>query len=90
MNMSVRQKNLFIKDIEIVEEPKYVIIDDDYDMLRNKMKYFMRTDFIHGITENQCNVIIDFLNGNINEILSAECNFWNKSHEPWVSVEDYI
>lgn len=83
-------KNLFIEDIEIVEDPKYVIIDDDYDMLRNQMKYFMRTDFIHGITEEQCNVIIDFLNGNINEILSADCNFWTNNHAPWVSVEDYI
>ena len=54
------------------------------------MKYFMRTDFIHGITEDQCNVIIDFLNGNIHEILSADCNFWNNNHAPWVSVEDYI
>ena len=59
-------------------------------MLRNQMKYFMRTDFIHGITEDQCNVIIDFLNGNIHEILSADCNFWNNNHAPWVSVKDYI
>lgn len=83
-------KNLFIKDVEITEEPKYVIIDDDYDMLKHQMKYFMRTDFIRGITDEQCEVIIDFFKGNRDEILTADCNFWNSNHEPCVSAKDYI
>lgn len=83
-------KSLFIKDVEIVEEPKYVIIDDDYDMLNHQMKYFMRTDFICGIIDEQCEVIIDFFKGNREEILTADCNFWHSNHGPYVSANDYI
>jgi len=46
-----------------VKEPKYVIIDDDNDMLDEQLPYFVQTDFLVGISNEDVNKAIKILNG---------------------------
>ncbi len=45
------------------KEPKYVIIDDDNDMLDEQLPFFVQTDFLVGITDEDVNKAIKILNG---------------------------
>ena len=42
---------------------KYVIIDDDTDMLLEQADFFVRTDGVEGITEKDAEKVIQILNG---------------------------
>lgn len=42
---------------------RYVIIDDNSDMLEEQMPFFVKTDFQDGLTEEQANKAIEILNG---------------------------
>jgi hypothetical protein len=48
---------------KFVRHPKYVIIDDDDDMLDEQMPYFVQTDFMVGITDEDVKKSIKILNG---------------------------
>lgn len=54
LEMPMQQRidwKLILKDIEIPYNRKYVIVDDDEDMLDNQIPYFVHTDWITGLTE---------------------------------------
>lgn len=47
---------------EFSKNPKYVIIDDDDDMLDEQLPFFVHTDFMIGITDDDVNKAIKILN----------------------------
>jgi hypothetical protein len=49
------------KSLDPVE--KYVIIDDDTDMLEDQKPYFVKTDPMFGLTIDDCNKVIKILKG---------------------------
>lgn len=49
---------------------KYVIIDDDSDMLLNQAQHFFKTDAYSGLTPNTCYKIKRFLTGSYDKIIN--------------------
>jgi len=47
---------------QFYQTPKYVIIDDDTDMLEEQLPYFIHTDFLYGIRDIDVEKAIKILN----------------------------
>ena len=60
--MTVSGNNLKKADIEFVQFPKYIILDDDTDMLDEQANVFLHIDDMVGITHKDVEKAIKILN----------------------------